>query len=84
MATPKPRLLLVDDVPGNVSTLASALGADDYEMIVAINGQKALENVRLHAFDLILLDIVMPGMDGFEVCRRLKRDPATRDMGLGN
>ena len=69
-------VLIVDDIPTNIEVLAGAL-KDEYNVKVAINGKKALEIVNAFHIDLILLDIMMPGMDGFEVCRILKGDPAT-------
>lgn len=71
----KPTLLLVDDVPENLHELVEALKAD-YQIQVATNGAKALELVQGNTPpDLILLDVVMPGMDGYEVCRRIKDTP---------
>jgi len=72
----QPALLVVDDVPENIHELLAAL-QDDYRIMVANNGTKALEIVQGAAPpDLVLLDIVMPGMDGYEVCRRIKATPA--------
>lgn len=75
--TDKPTILVVDDVPDNL-TLMSNLLKEDYKVKVANHGEKALK-VALsgHPPDLILLDIMMPGMDGYEVCARLKANPAT-------
>ena len=70
-------ILLVDDNPENIRLLDEAL-RDDYAIKVATRGEKALEIARSMSIDLILLDVMMPGMDGFETCRRLKEDPATR------
>jgi phosphoserine phosphatase RsbU/P len=73
-------LLLVDDAPVNIQ-VANAILKDDYRIRVATNGAKALELARMKpAPDLILLDVGMPEMDGYEVCRRLKEDPETRDI----
>ena len=73
-------LLLVDDDPENIQIVNSILG-DDYKIRVAMNGIKALELVKLDpAPGLILLDVVMPRMDGYEVCSHLKADPHTRDI----
>jgi len=76
----KPTILIVDDTPANLSLLSDVLKSD-YRTKAAVNGEKALKL----AFsgtppDLILLDIMMPGMDGYEVCRRLKANPATRSI----
>jgi putative two-component system response regulator len=78
--TQKPTVLVVDDTPDNLS-LVSSLLRDDYVVRVANNGEKALRIAASEqAPDLILLDIMMPGMDGYEVCRRLKEDPRSRDI----
>jgi DNA-binding response OmpR family regulator len=69
-------VLIVDDVPTNIEVLAGAL-KDEYAIKVAISGRKALEIAHAFPIDLILLDIMMPGMDGFETCRELKADPKT-------
>lgn len=70
----KPTLLVVDDVPENVHELIYAL-QDEYQIIVANNGMKALELLRSSSPDLVLLDIIMPDLDGYEVCRRMKATP---------
>jgi putative two-component system response regulator len=76
----KPTVLVVDDTPDNL-TLMSGLLKDHYRVKVAINGTKGLQIAASDAPpDLILLDIMMPDMDGYEVCRRLKADPKTRDI----
>jgi diguanylate cyclase (GGDEF)-like protein/PAS domain S-box-containing protein len=80
MTEKKPLILIVDDVPLNISILSDAL-VDDYQIKVASNGQTALNIARrLPQPDLILLDVMMPEMDGFEVCRRLKNNPETKDI----
>ncbi len=73
------RILIVDDVKANVSILIAAL-KDQYKLSVATSGMMALEQVKLHPPDLVLLDVMMPGMDGYEVCEKLKDDAATRDI----
>ena len=70
----RPTVLIVDDTPDNL-TLISTLLKDRYQTKVATNGATALQIVASSSVDLILLDIMMPGMDGFETCRRLKADP---------
>ncbi|MRR51342.1 MAG: two-component system response regulator [Rhodocyclaceae bacterium] len=78
--TDKATVLVVDDTPDNL-TLMSGLLKDDYKVKVAINGEKALKVATAeNPPDLILLDIMMPGMDGYEVCQVLKADPKTRDI----
>ncbi|MEO5364092.1 MAG: response regulator [Magnetococcus sp. DMHC-8] len=73
-------ILVVDDSPENIAILKKVLG-DQYIVRPAINGKVALKAVTVAPRpDLILLDIMMPEMDGFEVCERLKADPATRDI----
>lgn len=72
----RPRLLLVDDVPENLHELTEAL-MDQYQIQIASNGAKALEAVQGDTPpDLVLLDVVMPGMDGYEICRRIKSLPS--------
>ncbi len=72
-------LLVVDDVPENIATLAGVLRGQ-YRVLFATRGQEALDIVQQQRVDLILLDVMMPEMDGYEVCRRLKADMATRDI----
>ncbi len=72
-------LLVVDDVPENITTLAGML-RDQYRVVFATKGADALEMVRRETIDLILLDVMMPDMDGHEVCRRLKANLATRHI----
>ena len=71
------RILVVDDIPANVKLLEARLRAEYFEVLTAPNGVEALETCENGKIDLVLLDVMMPGMDGFEVCRRLKADPAT-------
>lgn len=70
------RVLVVDDMPANRKILEAKLSASYYSVTTANNGFEALEKARSEKPDLILLDVMMPGMDGFECCRRLKADPA--------
>jgi signal transduction histidine kinase len=72
--TPKPTILLVDDTPENLRLLAQILSDQAYRVRTAINGERALATVQKELPDLILLDILMPDIDGYEVCRRLKAD----------
>lgn len=71
------RILIVDDVPANVRLLEARLLAEYFEVVTATNGYEALDVARRGNCDVILLDVMMPGMDGFETCRRLKEDPQT-------
>jgi len=75
-------VLIVDDVPQNLAVLHDALDESGYTVLVAHNGATALERARQVVPDVILLDAVMPGMDGFEVCRRLRADSATRTIPI--
>ena len=68
------KILIVDDVTKNIQLVASFLKQAGYEIYYALDGPMALEQVRREDFDLILLDIMMPGMDGFEVCRSIKKN----------
>ena len=72
------QVLLVDDNPTNLQVLSQALEEQGYELLIAMSGEEALGIAREARPPLILLDINMPGMDGFETCRRLKADPVTR------
>lgn len=73
-------ILIIDDVPANVGVLLDVLGGAGYEVAVAESGTGALEQLVWLKPDLILLDVLMPGMDGFETCRRLKAAEATADI----
>ncbi len=76
-----PRLLVVDDQPANIQILFEIFHRD-CEVFIATSGIQALEMCSSCLPDLILLDIIMPGMNGLEVCRRLKSDPATKDITI--
>jgi class 3 adenylate cyclase len=71
-----PRILIVDDTPANVHILQARLAAHGYDIVTATDGEVALVAVRETQPDLILLDVMMPKLDGFEVCRRLRADDA--------
>ena len=75
MRTP-PRILVVDDNAANVDILRTRLSAVGYEVVTAADGEEALAAVREHLPDLVLLDVMMPKLDGVEVCRRLRADPS--------
>lgn len=75
----KSLVLIVDDEPGNIKILSNVL-AQDYALSVATNGKQALEIARVQCPDIILLDMVMPEMDGIEVCEALKAIEETRDI----
>lgn len=72
-----PAILIVDDVPQNVRLLEAMLARRGYRIERASSGEEALLRVRQTPPDLVLLDIIMPGIDGYEVCRRLRNTPAT-------
>ncbi len=74
-------ILIVDDTKTNVDVLVQTLRTD-YKLGVTLNGKDAIRFANNHGPDLILLDIIMPEMDGFEVCRALKADPKTRDIPI--
>jgi two-component system cell cycle response regulator len=74
------RVLVVDDVPANVKLLEARLSAEYFDVVTAVNGAEALVICERADCDLVLLDAMMPDMDGFEVCRRLKSSPATHHI----
>ena len=73
-------VLIVDDTPDNLAMLSDALDDAGYMVLVALDGLSALNRVQRRRPDLILLDAMMPGLDGFETCRRLKAMPASADI----
>ena len=70
-------ILVVDDLPQNVKLLDAILSPRGYEVVAAASGEEALARVAEHTPDMVLLDVVMPGLDGYAVCRRIRDDPAT-------
>jgi class 3 adenylate cyclase len=72
-----PKVLVVDDTPHNVKLLADLLTVKGYAVTTAVNGEEALARVAAERPDLILLDVMMPGLSGYDVCRRIRADPAT-------
>ena len=74
------RILVVDDIPANVRLLEAKLMAEYFEVITASDGQTALDVAAKEMPDIILLDVMMPGMDGYEVCSRIKNDPKMRHI----
>ena len=76
----QPTILVVDDEPANVRLLQTILELGGCRVIPAYDGATAIESARAHTPDLIFLDIMLPGVDGFEICRRLKDDPALREI----
>ncbi|MBI2924163.1 MAG: hybrid sensor histidine kinase/response regulator [Verrucomicrobia bacterium] len=78
----KARILVVDDITKNLQVVGTMLRNAGYEVMPTTSGAQALERVRAQAPDLVLLDLMMPEMDGLEVCRRLKADPATQQLPI--
>ena len=79
---PISRILVVDDDPMNVKLMVAILDREGYESLTAHDGAEALDQVRRHQPDLILLDVMMPGIDGYQVTRELKQDPATEAIPI--
>ncbi|MFO0866041.1 MAG: response regulator [Gemmataceae bacterium] len=78
--TDRPKILVVDDEPQGAELLEAYLAGTDYDVEIAGDGDEALRKVREFKPDLVLLDVMMPKISGFEVCKRLKADPVTRDI----
>ena len=81
-ARPAPQILLVDDNPTNLQVLYQTLEGSGYRLLAARSGKDAISIAQRVVPDLILLDVMMPDMDGFETCARLKADPRTRDCAI--
>jgi signal transduction histidine kinase len=73
-------ILIVDDSPTNLQVISEALTSAGFQIAVAIDGESAIEQVEYHPPDLILLDVMMPGINGFETCERLKNNPVNNDI----
>lgn len=80
MSTPSDTILVVDDTPANLALLFTGLRNAGYKVLINERGDVALQTAAYVLPDLIILDVMMPGIDGFETCRRLKEDPRTRDI----
>ncbi len=76
------KILVVDDEPTIVRLMEFILARQGHEMIVAVNGEEALEKIQSQHPDLVLLDIMMPRIDGYEVAQRLRADPATAALPI--
>ncbi len=74
-------ILIVDDTPSNIDIVMEIIGEID-DVAVALDGEEALEIIKEDIPDIVLLDIVMPGIDGFEVCRRIKGNPDTEKIAV--
>ena len=73
-------VLIVDDVTDNIQVAMNILKEENYNFSFATNGENALELLQKSSFDIVLLDIMMPGIDGYEVCTRMKENSALRDI----
>jgi CheY-like chemotaxis protein len=78
----KASILVVDDDPEIVTMLSARLGKRGYQVTTASDGTKALEVAKKQKFDVVLLDVMMPGKSGWEVARALKQDPTTQDVKI--
>jgi CheY-like chemotaxis protein len=76
------KILVVDDEPTIVRLMEFILARQGHEMIVAVNGEEALQKIKAHQPDLVLLDIMMPRIDGYEVAQKLRADPQTADLPI--
>ena len=76
------KILIVDDIPKNIQMAMNILKDEGYKMFYAKSGEMALTLVEEHDFDLILLDIMMPDMNGFDVCEKLKNDDKTKKIPI--
>jgi signal transduction histidine kinase len=82
-STPKtPTLLIVDDQPHNLGILFDFLTRSGFKIFVALDGESAIQRTEFTQPDLIILDVMMPGIDGFETCKRLKQNPSTQDIPI--
>lgn len=86
MSTPTPtlpsRILIVEDTPANIQTLSAILKEHGYQISVATNGRQALQVIEKVRPDLVLMDVMMPEMDGYETCRQIKASPRWRDLPI--
>jgi PleD family two-component response regulator len=78
----RPRILIADDNPQGAELLEAYLGDSEYDLRMAADGEQTLREVAQWQPDLILLDIMMPKISGFEVCKRLRADPKTHDIAI--
>lgn len=76
------KILVVDDTPANLEVMTEMLSSVGYEVATAISGERALKRLKTYVPDLILLDIQMPGMDGFQICQAIKNDPKTANIPI--
>ena len=76
------RILVVEDDPGAIRLVSYTLEQEGYEVITALNGLEGLKKARADKPDLLILDVMLPGLDGFEVCRRLRADDGTAGLPI--
>jgi len=76
------KVLIADDHPEAVELVRVTLEDEDYEIVNTSNGKETLKKARVEKPDIVLLDVVMPKMDGFEVCRQLRKDPQTKEIPI--
>ena len=76
-------VLIVDDEPNILLSLEFLMKKNNYQVFIGRNGKEALETLEQHPIDLIILDIMMPEVDGLEVCRRIRENAATQSMKIG-
>ena len=82
MREKRKKILFIEDEPDQVMMISLRLEKSGYEVISSMDGEEGLQMAITEKPDLILLDVVMPGMDGFEVCRRLRKDPVTKHIPI--
>jgi signal transduction histidine kinase len=75
-------ILIVDDMPSNLEVISETLSAKGFDVAIATSGERALQQIERKLPDLILLDVMMPGIDGFQTCQRIKANPDTRDIPI--
>jgi diguanylate cyclase (GGDEF)-like protein len=80
MESPFPIILVVDDIPANIKVLLGFLTANNFNVLIAKNGEMALKIAETKLPQLVLLDVMMPGIDGFETCKQFKANPKTQDI----
>lgn len=82
MSAKKKRILFIEDEPDQIVMISLRLEKNDYEVISAVDGEAGLRMAAKERPDLILVDVIMPGIDGFEVCRRLRKNPVTKHIPI--
>ena len=77
-----PRILVVDDSPTEQSIIRQPLEASGYQVITASDGEEGIDRMEHESFDLVVLDVVMPGKNGFQICRQVRRDERWKDLPI--